>query len=922
MLGSCRSLQTRRHGHAGPRDGHAARPRVAVSAIDSGRGGRGVGGSRGRGGGSLGSRGSSSWGGGGDSGQGSESSYREGPSGRRDGTMGARGGRSSFRGGRGGRGRGGGGRGRGLRGGSSSRRWGDEDSDSEDDSDDDDYGDDGIDDGFVVIGKVDSATLAARQALIQSGAAAAAAAGSAPGSAADLKAAAGAGTGAAAGGAAADPLDGSRFWAEVSGIEDIDEEDDEGEDGEGEGAGGAADDEDDDQPQTPEQLLENMHSLGFTLQPTEAEQAAAAAAAAATAAAGAANAAADASSTGDAAAASSATGAVKTGADAVLRDLRDTYIATMKSPTLPPWFLGPVEAAAVAPRAPQPPKPPRGGSSASSSNSSAPSAQEPVATGRGFTLRTTRAVVPGELLAVSLPLAVCYCDRGTTPENEELADLMLGTPGAAVAAGRIAAAVADAKDEDNEFVGLTDLQQSLLGMLWQGHGAAAGSGGGGGAGSTGGSASGGGSSSADTAAAAAPAAPAAPGGKGKASRGGGGSGGGPVKRAFLELVAKSAADGGAARSLPLVSGPEEMYGLVNVNCIGEDFQDLALCELRGEVPRGHIGLWPEAALAAHSCAPTATAYSIGNRLLIRAAADIPKGGEVSLNFLGSLLTSPLEVRRAELRSQYGFTCGCSRCAAEARHAGTPLAALLHRTYAACQELAPELDAAIAAGDSAAVEDAKERLVRMQADLEAAMRSAEPKVNAKVRRWMQASVYDLYDLISLCADELAVATALEAMRALLGNDDQDRARGRGGGDEEDDDDDEDDEDDSRGRRRQQRPPQRGGGGKSRSAAWAAASAPVVETEALVQCCRIVEGVTPGSDAHVYLAAELVMRSLERFGPQHEEYRQARASLVRAYGVRYGNVGPAVMEQLVAARLAAEAAAEAAEAEEAAAAAGAM
>lgn len=32
---------------------------------------------------------------------------------------------------------------------------------------------------------------------------------------------------------------------------------------------------------------------------------------------------------------------------------------------------------------------------------------------------------------------------------------------------------------------------------------------------------------------------------------------------------------------------------------------------------------------------------------------------------------------------------------------------------------------------------------------------------------------------------------------------------------------------------------------------------------------------------------------------------------AYGIRYGNVGPAVMEQLVAARLAAEAEAEAAD-----------
>ncbi len=54
-------------------------------------------------------------------------------------------------------------------------------------------------------------------------------------------------------------------------------------------------------------------------------------------------------------------------------------------------------------------------------------------------------------------------------------------------------------------------------------------------------------------------------------------------------------------------------------------QDLALCQLRGESPRGHVALWPEAALAGHSCAPSATAYAVGDRLVMRAAADIPQG---------------------------------------------------------------------------------------------------------------------------------------------------------------------------------------------------------------------------------------------------------------------------------------------------------
>lgn len=51
---------------------------------------------------------------------------------------------------------------------------------------------------------------------------------------------------------------------------------------------------------------------------------------------------------------------------------------------------------------------------------------------------------------------------------------------------------------------------------------------------------------------------------------------------------------------------EQLYGIVNANVIGEEFQDIALCALREEEPRGHIGLWPEAALINHSCVPNAT----------------------------------------------------------------------------------------------------------------------------------------------------------------------------------------------------------------------------------------------------------------------------------------------------------------------------
>ncbi|GFR44879.1 hypothetical protein Agub_g6222 [Astrephomene gubernaculifera] len=755
-----------------------------------------------------------------------------------------------------GRGRGRGQQGRGGRFGRPNRN--DLDDGSDDDEDDEYRGDTGstrkrgagsasTDGDFIVIGRADTPSAVRQKAAVKGAADGAA---DSPSSSSGIR-------------STTDPdlLDGSRFWKEVSGIDDADYEDgeeEEEEEGEEEGLEGAEgeEDEDEDVPQSPEQLLARMQQLGFTLQQQQQPDTGAGSGGRAPAAAAAdtGDVAAAAKEEDENAAASSLTKAeveapaphrpeaaaaqpprggnkgaagvteavgAAAGADLALRDLRDTFIATMTPPSLPPWFLGPLEVVAAG-----------------------------RATGRGVSLRATRSVAAGELLAVSLPLAIRYSRRGTTPENEELADLMMLTmtgqqqqqqgqgrhvrhggvggnrreAAAAAAAGSSSGAV----NGNGSFSGLTDLQQSLLGLLPR----------------------------------AAPAAAAAPGGSSSAGGASSSVAVGPaVKRAFLEMVARSAADSSAPRSPPVL-GAEELYRVVNGSCMGEEFQDLVLCKLRGERPMGHIALWPEAAFTSHSCAPTATAYALGDRLITRAAVDILKGGEVSLNWLGSLLTSPLEVRRAELRQKYGFTCGCVRCTAEAKYDSTPLAALLMSVYDTCQQLSPRLEQAIAAGDVAAVGAAREQLRGLQEQVEAAIRTASPKVNSKVRRWLQASVYDLYDLVSLSADELAAAAAAAG-----------------------------------GAREQSF--------KASPPAAAAAAAALVETESLAQCCRIIEGVTPGSDAHVSLSAELVMRCLERFGPQHEEYLQVRAGVVRAYGARYGNVSPAVMEQLVAARLAAEA-----------------
>jgi hypothetical protein len=89
---------------------------------------------------------------------------------------------------------------------------------------------------------------------------------------------------------------------------------------------------------------------------------------------------------------------------------------------------------------------------------------------------------------------------------------------------------------------------------------------------------------------------------------------------------------------------------------------------------------------------------------------------------------------------------------------------------------------------------------------------------------QACVYELYDLISMAADQLpqqaARSTKSSGGRGRGGSSSSCRGRGRGAG--------------------------------------SAAGAATVDTEALAACARIVGDLTPGSSAHVELATEYMVR----------------------------------------------------------------
>jgi hypothetical protein len=73
------------------------------------------------------------------------------------------------------------------------------------------------------------------------------------------------------------------------------------------------------------------------------------------------------------------------------------------------------------------------------------------------------------------------------------------------------------------------------------------------------------------------------------------------------------------------------------------------------------GIWPEFSLLNHSCIPNTTATLIGDRLVVRAASLLPKGAQLTTNYLDTKCGVPLSERRRALQVSYAFRCGCARC---------------------------------------------------------------------------------------------------------------------------------------------------------------------------------------------------------------------------------------------------------------------
>lgn len=75
------------------------------------------------------------------------------------------------------------------------------------------------------------------------------------------------------------------------------------------------------------------------------------------------------------------------------------------------------------------------------------------------------------------------------------------------------------------------------------------------------------------------------------------------------------------------------------------------------------GLWKAASYANHSCLPNATWSWVGDLLVLRATRPIEDGEKVTISYLQS--SANPKSRRQRLNDEYGFTCSCALCVADA-----------------------------------------------------------------------------------------------------------------------------------------------------------------------------------------------------------------------------------------------------------------
>ncbi|KAL6751796.1 hypothetical protein V8C86DRAFT_2769007 [Haematococcus lacustris] len=241
-------------------------------------------------------------------------------------------------------------------------------------------------------------------------------------------------------------------------------------------------------------------------------------------------------------------------------------------------------------------------------------------------------------------------------------------------------------------------------------------------------------------------------------------------------VALQAKGFGAKPSKPTASQPADsssrelgadwLRQVVSLNAWGTATGELGVCGSRGEASHSFIGLWPEVGLLNHSCAPNTALMLVGDRLLLRAAANIPSGGELLTSYLDAQGRLPLSERRAVLQTCYGFTCACPRCKEEEDAPAEVQAALGSMWQQVARggveqqlgSLLTALSAALEAGEAAKASQAAEQLQQLVATLSCLTAGLEQAMEAaglqqQARRWLRASAYTFYKGVAMAQDAI-------------------------------------------------------------------------------------------------------------------------------------------------------------------------
>jgi hypothetical protein len=122
---------------------------------------------------------------------------------------------------------------------------------------------------------------------------------------------------------------------------------------------------------------------------------------------------------------------------------------------------------------------------------------------------------------------------------------------------------------------------------------------------------------------------------------------------LIDLAAFPAGGGGAGGSASHAAPLSEdaAVRLMFQNAVAEEHQDIAASASRSSDISSLLGIWPEVALLNHSCLPNVVVFALGDRLVVRAAKDLPAGAQLTRSYVGVEVLAPLEQRRDALEQR-------------------------------------------------------------------------------------------------------------------------------------------------------------------------------------------------------------------------------------------------------------------------------